>query len=65
MAYQHLAVLKAFYGNEDDKDEIFGLLKKLIELDESQIEFVKRFTEVDFIRDDARFAEIVGGDDEK
>ncbi len=63
-AYFKLSAFKALYGSKEDKDEIFEWLKKIVDLNPSLKESVKLFAEIDWIRDDKKFAKIVGRDDE-
>ncbi len=64
-AYGNLASLKAKFVGEKDKDEIIELLGKCLGLNPAYKDWARNNSVFDFIRDDARFAEIVGGDDEK
>jgi tetratricopeptide (TPR) repeat protein len=59
-AYFNLACLRSLSRKEENKDEAFKLLKKTVELDSKHIAMAKTDPDLDFIRDDPRFAEIVG-----
>ncbi|MGI8642144.1 MAG: tetratricopeptide repeat protein [Pyrinomonadaceae bacterium] len=59
-AYGNLALLKAKSVGEEAKDEIIECLRKCVELNPAYKEWAKWGADYDFIRDDARFAEIVG-----
>ncbi len=64
-AYFNLACLRSVSRKDENKEEAFEFLKKAVELDSKCKEDAKTDADFDFIRDDARFAEIVGGDDGK
>jgi tetratricopeptide (TPR) repeat protein len=59
-AHFNLACLRSVSLQEKNKDEAFEYLKKAVELDPSCKEDAKTEPDLDFIRDDPRFAEIVG-----
>ena len=62
--YYNLACLMSLSHKEENKPEAFENLKLAIELDSEFRESAKTETDFDFIRDDPRFVEIVGGDEE-
>ncbi len=62
-AYYNLARLHSISRKEENKGKAFKFLRKAIELDSKCKEDAKTNTDFDFIRDDARFAEIVGVDE--
>ncbi|MCU0238396.1 MAG: tetratricopeptide repeat protein [Pyrinomonadaceae bacterium] len=62
-AYGNFAYYKAHYVGEKAKDEIIENLRKCVELNPMHKEFIKNNFDVDFIRNDPRFKEIVGDDD--
>jgi tetratricopeptide (TPR) repeat protein len=59
-AYFNIACLRSISRKEENKDYAFKNLKMAIELDSKQKDFAKTDPDFDFIRDDPRFAEIVG-----
>jgi tetratricopeptide (TPR) repeat protein len=59
-AYGNLACLRSVSNKEENKDDAFRYLKKAIDLDSASKEGAKTDPDFDFLRDDPRFAEIVG-----
>jgi protein O-mannosyl-transferase len=59
-AYFNLACLRSLSRKVKNKDDAFKYLKKAVELDSKQKDKAKNDSDFDFIRNDPRFAEIVG-----
>jgi len=57
--YFNLACLRSLSEKDENKEEAFEFLKKAIELDQQAKEDAKTDSDLDFIRDDPRFKEIV------
>lgn len=61
--YYNLACLRSISRREENKEEAFENLKKAVEMSSKYKSMAKTDADFDFIRDDARFGEIVGSDE--
>ena len=58
--YFNLACLRSISKKEENKEEAFEFLRKAVELDSKYRDLAKTDADLDFIRDDPRFKDIVG-----
>jgi Tfp pilus assembly protein PilF len=63
--YYNLACLRSISRKEENKEEAFKYLKMAVEMNSKNKVFARTEADFDFVRDDERFWEIVGRDEEE